>query len=123
MNTFNRIAGYKEEKEELIRLCNLIKNRELLYSFGGKLPRGLFLLGPNGVGKTVMAKSFIKESNCNVVSISYNDIDNSGDFTSYIRKQFKEASKKTPCWIYRRSLSVSQYRQASGFSYAMERYP
>ena len=57
MNAFNRIAGYKEEKEELIKLCNLIKNREELVKVGGKLPRGVFLLGPNGVGKTIMANS------------------------------------------------------------------
>lgn len=97
MSEFDKIAGYKEEKQELINLCNLIKNREKLYKVGGKLPRGLFLIGPNGVGKTIMAKSFIKESGCDVVSVSYNDINDDDEFNGYIRDKFKEASEKVPC--------------------------
>lgn len=97
---FDRIAGYEEEKVELFKLCNLIKKRDELKKMGGRLPRGLFLIGPNGVGKTVLAKSFIKESSCASVCINYNDIDDSSDFVSYIKSKFNEAAKKAPCILF-----------------------
>ena len=97
---FDRIAGYKEEKEELYKICTLIKKHGELESVGGKLPRGLFLIGPNGVGKTVMAESFIKESGCDSVSISYNDLDNDDEFIPYIRNKFAEAASKVPCILF-----------------------
>ncbi len=97
---FDRIAGYKEEKAELSKLCNLIKKREELSKIGGKLPRGLFLIGPNGVGKTIMAKSFIKESGCESIDINYNDLDDSSDFVTYIKSKFAEAAKKAPCILF-----------------------
>jgi len=98
--TFNQIAGYAEEKKELQNICSLIKNRDDLYKIGGKLPKGIFLIGPNGVGKTALAKAFINESNCECVSINYNDLDNEEDFVNYIKSKFKEASEKTPCILF-----------------------
>ena len=97
---FDKIAGYKEEKEELCKICTLIKKNNELELIGGKLPRGLFLVGPNGVGKTVMAESFIKESACDSVSISYNDLDNDDEFIPYVRSKFAEAVSKAPCILF-----------------------
>ncbi len=97
---FDRIAGYKEEKEELYKICTLIKKHDELESVGGKLPRGLFLIGPNGVGKTVMAESFIKESGCDSVSITYNDLDNDDEFIPYIKNKFAVAASKAPCILF-----------------------
>ena len=97
---FDRIAGYKEEKKELYNICNLIKKRDELKKVGGKLPRGLFLIGPNGVGKTILAKCFLKESLCDSVVIDYNDIDDSDDFISYIKSKFSEAASKAPCILF-----------------------
>lgn len=97
---FDRIAGYKEEKQELYKICSLIKRMDELEKMGGKLPRGLFLIGPNGVGKTVMAESFIKESKCESVSISYNDLDNDDEFIPYIKSKFAEAASKAPCILF-----------------------
>ena len=97
---FDRIVGYKEEKKELYNICNLIKKRNELKEIGGKLPRGLFLIGPNGVGKTILAKCFIKESRCESVVVNYNDIDDSSDFVSYIKSKFAEAAKKAPCILF-----------------------
>ena len=99
-SAFDKIAGYSEEKEELRKLCALIKNKEKLYMAGGKLPKGLFLIGPNGVGKTVLAKAFIKESKCNVVSVDYNDVEEDDSFIGYIKDKFKEAADKAPCILF-----------------------
>ena len=97
---FNKIAGYEEEKKELCNICSLIKRNDELKAVGGKLPRGVFLVGPNGVGKTVLAKAFIKESGCQTVVIDYNDIDDDNDFLSYVKAKFKEAAEKVPCILY-----------------------
>lgn len=100
MSEFDRIAGYKEEKEELISLSELIKNREKLYEIGGRLPRGLGLVGPNGVGKTILAKCFIKESQCKCVSIDYNEIENDDGFAAYLKQKFAEAASDLPCILF-----------------------
>ena len=97
---FDRIAGYKEEKKELYNICNLIKRRDELKEVGGKLPRGLFLIGPNGVGKTILAKCFIIEAKCESVLINYNDIDDASDFIPYIKSKFAEAASKAPCILF-----------------------
>lgn len=97
---FNKIAGYEEEKKELRNICSLIKRNDELKAVGGKLPKGVFLLGPNGVGKTVLAKAFIKESGCESVVIDYNDIDKEDEFLPYIKAKFKEAANKVPCILY-----------------------
>lgn len=97
---FDKIAGYKEEKEALKELTKLIANRDKLKSMGGKLPRGLFLIGPNGTGKTILAKSFIKESKVNYITVDANDIEDDDEFTPYIKSKLDEASKKTPCIIF-----------------------
>lgn len=97
---FNKIAGYEEEKKELCNICSLIKRNDELKAVGGQLPRGVFLVGPNGVGKTVLAKAFIKESNCQTVVIDYNDIDDDNDFLFYVKAKFKEAANKVPCILY-----------------------
>ena len=67
---------------------------------GGKLPRGVFLLGPNGVGKTVLSNAFIEESGCSVVVINYNDLEDEDKFTEYIKEKFKEAADKAPCILF-----------------------
>lgn len=97
---FDNIKGYKEEKKELSNLCYIIKNQAELKKLGGKLPRGVFLLGPNGVGKTVLSNAFIEESGCPSVVVNYNDLDDEERFTSYIKKVFKEAASKAPCILF-----------------------
>lgn len=61
MSAFDKIIGYKEEKEELMRICDMIKNPAKYKSLGVKLPRGLLLHGQPGVGKTLMATALIEE--------------------------------------------------------------
>lgn len=98
--TFEQIKGYEEEKKELLNLCYIIKNRDKLNDLGGKLPRGVFLLGPNGVGKTMLANAFIKEAHCNKVIVNHNDINNDSKFLKYIKSKFKKAASKSPCILF-----------------------
>ena len=97
---FDKIAGYKEEKKELLDICYLVNNRLDLQKAGGKLPKGLCLIGPNGVGKTALAKAFCSEAKCNIVSVNYNDVNCDDDFTDYIKDCFEEAVSKIPCILF-----------------------
>ena len=97
---FDKIAGYKEEKKELLDTCFLIKKSKELEEAGGKLPRGMCLIGPNGVGKTVLAKAFIAEANCKVVQVDCNDICDDSDFVEYIKAKFAEAASCSPCILF-----------------------
>lgn len=98
-SSFDKIAGYKSEKKELMDICNIIKRRDDLKKAGGKLPKGLFLFGPCGVGKTVLARAFIEESRCPCVEISTTDIDED-NYTDYLKEKFKEAASKAPCILF-----------------------
>lgn len=101
MNTsFDRIVGYKEEKVELEKYAYILKNKENLIRLGGKMPKGLMLVGPNGVGKTVLAKALIKESGCNVVEINLNNASTNREINSLIKEKFLEASKFETCILY-----------------------
>lgn len=99
-DTFDNIAGYKEEKKILKNYSSLIKRSKELKSLGGKLQKGLMMIGPNGTGKTILAEAFIKASDSNIVEINYNDVNSDGDFGDYIKKKFLEASKLAPCILY-----------------------
>ena len=97
---FDKIAGYKEEKKELLDLCNIIKRREELKRAGGKMPKGLFLYGPTGVGKTKLARAFIRESKYASIEINSNDMEECFDFSRFLKNKFKEASNKAPCIVF-----------------------
>ena len=99
-NAFNKLAGYKEEKKELLDICNIISKREKLMAAGGKLPKGIFLVGPTGVGKTKLARAFIAESHCPCVEVSSSEMKEGEGFTQYIKAKFKEAVSKVPCIIF-----------------------
>ena len=62
MSEFDKIIGYTNEKEEMTRLCDVLKNREKYTAFGVKIPKAVLLYGEPGLGKTLMAKAFIQET-------------------------------------------------------------
>ena len=97
--SFDNIKGYEEEKKELINLCNVINKRDELKRAGGKFPKGMLLIGPPGVGKTVLAKAFIKESHCNHVEINTNDVESYETFSKYLARKFDEAAVNAPSII------------------------
>lgn len=95
---FENIAGYAKEKNELIDLAHILKNYKEIKDMGGRIPRGLLLMGSNGVGKTCLAKSFIKESGMNCVEVDPSKKEK--EFDRHIKEVFKDAKTKRPCIIY-----------------------
>ncbi len=62
MKAFEKIIGYENEKQELFRLCDTLKNGEKYTSLGVSTPKAVLLHGKPGLGKTLMAKALIEES-------------------------------------------------------------
>lgn len=95
MNDFNCIAGYKKVKEELIGLRNMLLNIEKFKEFGIRIPRGVLLYGPPGVGKTIMARAIAGND---IPLIELRAADCTGeDPEDRVIEIFEEARKNTPC--------------------------
>lgn len=67
MNGFDKVIGYDAIKLEIARICDVIKNSDKYQKLGVKIPKGLLLYGEPGVGKTLIANSFIEECGKNVM--------------------------------------------------------
>ncbi|MBO4432120.1 MAG: AAA family ATPase [Clostridia bacterium] len=96
-NAFEKIIGYEEIKEELMQICDMIKNRERYEALGAKLPHGILLHGDPGLGKSLMAECFIEESGLKSFTVRY-DAD-SKVFINRIKKTFNEAVDVAPTII------------------------
>ena len=94
MNAFDNVIGYKEIKKELYQLCDMFKNKERYEKLGAKLPRGVIMYGEPGVGKTLMANAFIKESGLPCYTVRRKDA--STNFTGEIVAAFNEARANAP---------------------------
>ena len=97
MSEFDKIIGYKDVKQELIRLCDIIKNGEKYKALGVALVGGLLIDGEPGVGKTLMANCFIKESGRRAFVCRKNKPDS--EFVNEIKKTFNEAIEFAPSII------------------------
>jgi cell division protease FtsH len=97
MSEFDKIIGYDSIKEELGQLCDMIQNMEIYEKIGAKMPKGLLIHGVPGVGKSLMARLFIKESGRKAYIIRRNKPD--GDFVNEIKNVFTEAAQNTPSII------------------------
>lgn len=72
MNAFDRVIGYQSEKNRLIQVVDMLKNRDLYKKMGAKLPKGILIYGDPGMGKTMLANAFIEESGVKSFSIRKN---------------------------------------------------
>lgn len=97
MSEFDRIIGYKDLKAEFIRLCDVIKNGEKYKALGVTHIGGLLLNGKPGVGKTLMANCFIKESGRKSYVCRKNKPD--GEFVNEIKSTFLKAAENAPSII------------------------
>ncbi len=98
MKEFEKIIGYKSVKAELERICDVINNYKAYEELGVKKSRGLLLYGVPGVGKTLMAKSFISASKRECF-VCRKNLPN-GDFIKEIKRVFCEAMEKTPSIVF-----------------------
>ena len=94
MRELDRVIGYEGIKQELYRIIDIIRDPAKYKKLGVSAPKGILLSGEPGIGKTLMAKSFIKETGLKVFVIRKDRPD--GDFVDLIRETFKEAEKAAP---------------------------
>ena len=94
MRELDRVIGYESIKTELYRFIDIIKNPEKYKKLGAKMPRGIMLDGEPGIGKTLMAKSFIAETGLKSFVIRKDMPD--GEFIDYISEVFDKATEAAP---------------------------
>ena len=92
------IAGYEEEKQELVKIINLIKNYDKYQALGVQVPRGIVLQGPPGCGKTLMASVIASE--CGAPFFQFHSGDDGTKILRELKKVYKEAEKETPSIVY-----------------------
>ncbi len=100
--TFEDVAGLEEAKEEVMEVVDFLKNPKKYTSLGGKIPKGVLLVGPPGTGKTLLAKAVAGEAGVPFFSISGSDFVEMfvGVGASRVRDLFKQAREKAPCIVF-----------------------
>ena len=100
--TFKDVAGLDEAKEEVMEIVDFLRNPAKYTRLGGKIPKGVLLVGPPGTGKTLLAKSVAGEAGVPFFSISGSDFVEMfvGVGASRVRDLFKQAKEKSPCIIF-----------------------
>ncbi len=100
--TFADVAGLNEAKEEVMEVVDFLKNPKKYTALGGKIPKGVLLVGPPGTGKTLLAKAVAGEAGVPFFSISGSDFVEMfvGVGASRVRDLFKQAREKAPCIIF-----------------------
>jgi len=99
---FKKVAGLREEKEDLEELVDFLKNPQKYTNVGARIPKGILLVGPPGTGKTLLAKAVAGESGVPFFSISGSDFVEMfvGVGASRVRDLFEEAKKNAPCIVF-----------------------
>ena len=100
--TFADVAGCEEAKEEVSELVDFLKEPAKFQKLGGKIPRGILMVGPPGTGKTLLAKAISGEAKVPFFTISGSDFVEMfvGVGASRVRDMFAEAKKQAPCIIF-----------------------
>lgn len=100
--TFKDVAGLEEAKVEIMEIVDFLRNPDKYTKLGGKIPKGVLLVGPPGTGKTLLAKSVAGEAHVPFYSISGSDFVEMfvGVGASRVRDLFKQAKEKSPCIIF-----------------------
>lgn len=100
--TFNDVAGLEEAKQEVQEVVEFLKNPQKYTRLGGKIPKGVLLVGPPGTGKTLLAKAVAGEAGVPFFSISGSDFVEMfvGVGAARVRDLFRQAKEKAPCIIF-----------------------
>ncbi len=99
---FKDVAGLEEAKVEIMEIVDFLKNPKKYTDLGGKIPKGVLLVGPPGTGKTLLAKAVAGEANVPFFSMSGSDFVEMfvGVGASRVRDLFKQAKDKAPCIVF-----------------------
>ena len=114
---FSKVAGLKEEKEELEEIVDFLKNPNKYIMLGARIPKGILLEGPPGTGKTLLAKAVAGEAEVPFFSISGSEFVEMfvGMGAAKVRDLFKQANEKAPCIVFIDEIdTIGKKRDGSG---------
>jgi len=114
--TFDDVAGIEEAKEEVSEITEFLRNPDKFTRLGGRIPRGVMLVGPPGTGKTLLAKAIAGEADVPFISISGSDFVEMfvGVGASRVRDLFEGARKEAPCIIFLDEIDAVGRKRGSG---------
>ncbi len=100
--TFEDVAGVDEAKEELKEIVEFLRDPQKFQRLGGRIPKGVLLVGPPGTGKTLLARAIAGEANVPFFTISGSDFVEMfvGVGASRVRDMFEQAKKNAPCIVF-----------------------
>ncbi len=100
--TFAEVAGIEEAKEEVHEIVDFLKDPKKFQTLGGRMPKGVLLMGPPGTGKTLLAKAIAGEADVPFFSISGSDFVEMfvGVGASRVRDMFEQGKKNAPCIVF-----------------------
>ncbi len=116
--TFADVAGVDEAKEEVAEIIEFLKNPKRFQRLGGRIPRGVLLVGDPGCGKTLLAKAIAGEADVPFFSISGSDFVEMfvGVGASRVRDLFKQAKDNAPCIIFLDEIDAVGRRRGAGYN-------
>jgi len=116
--TFEDVAGVEEAKEEVAEIIEFLKNPKKFQRLGGRIPRGVLLVGPPGCGKTLLAKAIAGQADVPFFSISGSDFVEMfvGVGASRVRDLFKQAKENSPCIIFLDEVDAIGRKRGAGFA-------
>ena len=115
--TFKDVAGIEEAKDEVAEIIEFLKSPKKFQRLGGRIPRGVLLVGPPGCGKTLLAKAIAGEADVPFFSISGSDFVEMfvGVGASRVRDLFKQAKDNSPCIIFLDEVDAIGRRRSASF--------
>jgi len=115
--TFEDVAGVQEAKEEVAEIIEFLKNPKKFQRLGGRIPRGVLLVGPPGCGKTLLAKAIAGQADVPFFSISGSDFVEMfvGVGASRVRDLFKQAKDNSPCIIFLDEVDAIGRKRGAGY--------
>jgi cell division protease FtsH len=115
--TFDDVAGIDEAKEEVAEIIEFLRYPKKFQKIGGRIPRGILLVGPPGCGKTLLAKAISGQANVPFFSISGSDFVEMfvGVGASRVRDLFKTAKENSPCIIFLDEIDAIGKKRGPGF--------
>ena len=114
--TFEDVAGVDEAKEDLQEIVEFLRDPQRFQKLGGRIPRGVLLVGPPGTGKTLLARAIAGEANVPFFTISGSDFVEMfvGVGASRVRDMFVQAKKNSPCIIFIDEIDAVGRRRGAG---------